>query len=68
MGFKQFANPFKTPQDAYAAGRACGLEGATLTNCHFTYFATPELTKEWERGKKDGEQLREQREYDNDRD
>lgn len=40
---------------AYTAGYDFGLNGANTRNCHFKYFATPELTKEWERGKADSE-------------
>ena len=40
---------------AYGAGYDCGLNGVNTTNCHFKYFGTKELTKEWERGKADAE-------------
>ena len=36
----------------YRAGFDCGINGANEENCHFGLFATPEQTKEWERGKK----------------
>ena len=39
-----------TEKQAEQAGREAGYFGPNLTNCHFTYFATPELTKAWERG------------------
>lgn len=41
--------------NAYKAGFDCGTNGPNEQNCHFTIFATRENTKEWERGKKDGE-------------
>ncbi len=39
----------------YEAGHDCGLMGPDQFNCHFGFFATPEQTREWERGKTDGE-------------
>jgi len=36
---------------AYEAGRDCALNGANTENCNFKWFATPESTAEWERGK-----------------
>jgi hypothetical protein len=47
-----------TKQDekaAYCTGRDCALNGANTMNCHFSYFARPELTRAWEEGKKQGE-------------
>jgi hypothetical protein len=44
-----------TEQMAYDAGVDCAKNGANTTNCHFTIFATPELTAAWERGKTDAE-------------
>lgn len=35
----------------YEAGKDCGVNGATLENCHFGLFASPEMTKAWEDGK-----------------
>ena len=43
-----------TEKQAEQAGREAGYFGPNLTNCHFTYFATPELTKAWERGNEQG--------------
>ena len=40
---------------AYDMGKDCALKGANTTNCHFSIFSTPEKTKAWEQGKKDGE-------------
>lgn len=46
----------KPPEsDAYNAGRDCGINGANTTNCHFRYLGSKELTREWERGKRDGD-------------
>ena len=42
-------------QIAYDRGYACGLSGPNEDNCHFTLFATPDMTKAWEHGKRDGE-------------
>ena len=39
----------------YEAGYDCGSNGANTVNCHFSIFSLPEDTKEWERGKRDGE-------------
>lgn len=47
--------PAATLEEAYQAGRRCALSGASLDNCHFKYFATPEHTAEWERGKREAE-------------
>lgn len=41
--------------DAYDAGYDCGKNGANTHNCHFSFFSSPSLTKEWERGKSDAE-------------
>lgn len=43
-----------TKSDAYSYGHDCGPGGPTTANCDFRIFATPELLKEWERGKRDG--------------
>lgn len=40
---------------AYEAGYRCGFDGPNTNNCHFKFFATPELLREWERGKAVGE-------------
>ncbi len=51
--------PQKSNKDyAYRMGYDCGLNGSNLTNCAFTIFSSPENTKEWERGKKDGEKAK----------
>jgi hypothetical protein len=46
--------PQRTESDAYAAGRDAARNGANTENCHFSNFATRELTQAWERGKADG--------------
>ena len=43
---------------AYAMGKDCACRGATGDNCHFRLFATPALTRAWERGKADGDAVR----------
>ena len=43
---------------AYELGLDCGQNGSNENNCHFTIFSDPENTKEWERGKRDGERLK----------
>lgn len=45
----------KKESDAYLAGFDCGLNGASITNCNFKYFATVGSKIEWERGKKKGD-------------
>ena len=44
-----------TKQEAYDAGYDYGINGANTDNCSIEYFATPELTKEWELGKYEAE-------------
>lgn len=44
-----------TEEEAERAGRDCALNGPNQTNCHFSLFARPELTRAWERGKKAGD-------------
>ncbi len=40
-----------TVDDAYHAGRDAGRNGANIDNAHFRFFARPELTEAWQRGK-----------------
>lgn len=47
-----------TPDTAYMAGFDCGQNGATMTNCHFRYFASVPLKNAWENGKSAGEAAR----------
>ncbi len=42
-----------TKEYAYEMGKDCVLHGANTTNCHFSLFASEELMKEWERGKRE---------------
>lgn len=49
------SRPSMTPYDA---GYDCGLNGSNTVNCHFGIFSTPEQTREWERGKADGEKAK----------
>lgn len=53
-----------TKEKAYKLGFDCGLNGSNLTNCDFRIFSTPEFTKEWERGKLDGENVKEKKSND----
>jgi len=43
---------------AYEAGRDAGLNGPNTDNCHFSYFAQPAWTRAWERGKAEGDRLK----------
>ena len=45
-------------KSAFKAGYDCAVHGANTSNCHLSLFATPELTKEWERGKQEGEKTK----------
>lgn len=47
-------NSFK---DAYAAGYDCGMYGSNTRNSDFRWFKSPVMTKDWERGKRDGEKF-----------
>lgn len=38
---------------AYTMGMDCGLHGPNGLNCHYTIFATADMTADWERGKAD---------------
>lgn len=54
MDISKLIPPNKTEDEAYKAGFDNGLNGASMDNCHFAFFATPEKTKSWEQGSKDG--------------
>ena len=41
-------------EQAEAAGRDAGQHGSSTTNCHPRFFATPELTAAWTRGRDAG--------------
>lgn len=43
---------------AHRMGFDAGFGAPNTTNCHFSLFATPELTKAWEVGKREGEAKR----------
>jgi phosphoribosyl-AMP cyclohydrolase len=45
--------------DAYGLGFDCGRHGPNTTNCHFSIFASRELTDAWERGHAAGNTQRE---------
>ena len=40
---------------AYRMGKDSVVNGANITNCHFTLFTSKELTEAWERGVKDAD-------------
>lgn len=48
-----FAKP--SLSDAYNAGFDAGVNGVNDINTHFSFFGSPELSKQWNMGKKDGE-------------
>lgn len=59
VGGEDVGQPYTfCPSPAYTAGYDCGLNGANETNCLFSIFSSPEGTKEWQRGKFDGEAAR----------
>jgi len=39
-------------EHAERMGFDCGKNGPNQTNCHFSIFGSPELTRAWEKGKK----------------
>ena len=51
----KFPMPDTDIQTAYDAGYECGLNGATLQNCHFTLFPTIDHAKAWSEGKETAE-------------
>ncbi len=48
----------KTEEQAFEAGFDSGKNSPNPQNCHFSFFATPELKDEWERGRKAGREER----------
>ena len=54
---KELREMKKTIVESYNAGLDCGKNGATLANCHFSFFATKELAKAHANGVKEGEKL-----------
>ena len=53
-----FASSGVTLEYAYCMGYDAGINGPNMQNTHFSIFSKPEFTKEWERGKKLGDQHR----------
>jgi len=43
----------KSKAEAYQAGYDCGLHGSNTINCHFSFFATPELRDAHSEGVRD---------------
>lgn len=61
MDLSRILKAFEKPasfRDSYSAGYDCGMYGPSSKNCDFRWFNSPESTKEWERGKKDGEKFK----------
>ncbi len=44
--------------EIYHAGYDCGVNGPNEVNCYYGFFATPEFTAVWEKGKAGGEAAR----------
>lgn len=42
----------RTEKEAEQAGYDSEMHGSNTVNCHFTFFATPALTKAWELGRR----------------
>lgn len=49
----------KDEKTAFVAGYNCSIYGANTKNCHYSLFASPELTKAWESGKEQAEMEKE---------
>lgn len=47
-----------TTDRAYRLGYDCDLNGPNLTNSSYLIFSVPENTREWERGKKEAEEIK----------
>lgn len=43
-----------TKEDAYNAGKDAALNGSNPDNCDIVFFASRDLTAEWEKGNSDG--------------
>lgn len=54
---RMFPSPI-SQQKAYNLGHDCGEHGANMENSHYSIFSSIENTREWERGKRDGETSR----------
>ena len=59
-GFMIF--PMTDENNSYEGGYDCGLNGANMINCNFSFFSCIEKTKAWENGKSDGEEEKARRE------
>lgn len=55
--FRILPPPSPTEDEAYEAGKSSVINGANTKNCHFRFFAKPELTRAWERGAADARVL-----------
>ncbi len=54
---KKLTPPRRDKKYAYKMGLDCARNGADTTNCHFSIFSSPENTKAWEKGVKDGNSI-----------
>lgn len=45
--------PERSP--SYKAGYDCGYTKATTSNCHFSFFGSPESSSDWQAGHRQGE-------------
>lgn len=51
---KDLIPPKRSKEYAYKMGLDCAKNGANEKNCHFSIFSSPENTRAWEKGEKDG--------------
>lgn len=51
---KNFIPSKRSKEYAYKMGLDCVKKGENTTNCHFSIFSSPENTRAWEKGVKDG--------------
>lgn len=61
LNFIKEANKYRgNLKKCYEMGFDAGLNGANEENCHFSLFATREMTDAWTQGTKDGESIKTQ--------
>ena len=51
---KDLIPPKRSKEYAYKMGLDFAKNGANEKNCHFSIFSSPENTRAWEKGEKDG--------------
>lgn len=54
----QLSDAELSTEKAYRMGLKSISEGPNEENCHFSIFSSPEDTKAWERGRKEGKKLK----------